>query len=242
MTYLQFLLVFIVPVIGIFIFLKPWANSNVDRRMVLVSIATLSAVAFVYTTPWDNYLVYKGVWNYPNDRVLFSIGFVPFEEYMFFVLQTVMTGLFFFQYSKKFSFLPAGPSAGGAAFWLIVSGAGLFCLFNESTFYLGLILAWASPVLGLQWVFGGKVFERAPAHFLKAVLIPTVYLWICDSIAIYLEIWSISEKFTTGLKLGVLPVEEALFFLITNLLVVQGLWLFVSHRHLSDRLFQPKAG
>ena len=38
---------------------------------------------------------------------------------------------------------------------------------------------------------------------------------------------SISEKYTIGLKVGSLPFEEAVFFFITNLMVSQGVILFV---------------
>ena len=231
MTYLQFLLIFIVPVILLLIFAKPWKRSEVEGRSIVISLILLCAIAFLYTTPWDNFLVFKGVWNYPEDRVLLTIGYVPFEEYLFFVLQTIMTGLLFFLFLRNFRFEMAGPSVGGAIFWFLISAGGLFCLFQDSTFYLGLILSWASPVLAFQWAFGGNAFEKSFAHYLKCVLVPTLYLWLCDSVAIHLNIWSISEKYTTGMKIGVLPLEEALFFLVTDLLVVQGLWLFTVHRY-----------
>ena len=57
------------------------------------SAVVLAALALLYTTPWDNYLVYKGIWTYPSDRVAISIGYVPLEEYSFFVLQTMITVL-----------------------------------------------------------------------------------------------------------------------------------------------------
>ncbi len=55
----------------------------------------LAALALTYTTPWDNYLVYKGIWSYPQGRVLMSLGWVPVEEYSFFVIQTAFTCLWF---------------------------------------------------------------------------------------------------------------------------------------------------
>ena len=48
---------------------------------------------------------------------------------------------------------------------------------------------------------------------------------ICDRLAIGLGIWEISPQYTTGWHLFGLPIEEAVFFLITNLMVVQGLAL-----------------
>ena len=49
-------------------------------------------------------------------------------------------------------------------------------------------------------------------------------------VAITLGIWKLSPTYTTGLTLAGLPIEEGLFFLFTNLFVVQGLilWLWVT--------------
>ena len=60
----------------------------------------LCFVATTYTTPWDNYLVYAGVWGYEGaatgtgqSSVLFTIGLVPVEEYMFFTIETLIVCL-----------------------------------------------------------------------------------------------------------------------------------------------------
>ena len=67
--------------------------------LILIFFQTLSAwkitgrlvtVAFLYTIPWDNMLVYKAGWSYIPDRVLYTIGYVPIEEYAFFVIETVI--------------------------------------------------------------------------------------------------------------------------------------------------------
>lgn len=51
-------------------------------------------IALIYTTPWDNYLVASGVWFYDPARVWnIILGWVPLEEYIFFILQTILTGL-----------------------------------------------------------------------------------------------------------------------------------------------------
>jgi hypothetical protein len=61
--------------------------------------------------------------------------------------------------------------------------------------------------------------------------IPTVYLWIADATAIHLNIWMISEEYTLGINPFGLPVEEATFFLMTNLLVVKGILLVLYGDH-----------
>ncbi len=230
MTYLQFLLIFIVPwlIIETMIFFKKYSDS---KKLFFSGIAFLSVLALVYSTPWDNYLVKIGVWGYPEGRVLGVIGYVPIEEYCFFILQTILTGYFVFFLTKKLSVKNNFKRSNltrlfGSVFFICVILFGIFCLQSDATKYLGLILVWSAPVMLIQWAFGGDyLFNNLPIYSLSIAL-PTLYLWIADAIAIKLNIWSISEKYTTGYKLLNLPIEEAIFFLSTNILVVQGLLLF----------------
>jgi lycopene cyclase domain-containing protein len=80
---------------------------------------------------------------------------------------------------------------------------------------------------------GGGYLVRTWRTWPVAVAVPTLYLWFADRVAIGLGVWTISETFTLGIDLFGLPMEEATFFLVTNLLVVQGLVLFewVLHRY-----------
>ncbi|MEO1646769.1 MAG: lycopene cyclase domain-containing protein, partial [Chloroflexota bacterium] len=76
---------------------KPW----------IVMIA-LCVVAFVYTTPWDNYLVATNVWWYDVNLVSgIVIGWVPIEEYTFFLVQPVMTSLLFIFLAR---YMPTNPT------------------------------------------------------------------------------------------------------------------------------------
>jgi len=226
MTYLTFHLLFILPPILLL------AAAVRPRRNDALLIAALCAIALVYTTPWDNYLVYRNVWDYGPDRVLGTIGYVPVEEYLFFVLQPILTGLVYIALADR---LPAPlPSArpsnrqirryGGATIGLIITGLGAAALTATSTTYLGLILVWSGPVFAGQWfLFGERFLSRS---WLAAILLPTMYLWIADRVAIGDGIWSISDTYTIGLEPFGLPIEEAVFFLMTNVLVVQGIMMF----------------
>lgn len=115
----------------------------------------------------------------------------------------------------------------GVGVYLTLGAAGVLALTFERGLYMGLILAWAAPVLAAQWAFAGPALVRAPGLYAAAVGVPTLYLWVADRIAIGAGIWSISPEYTTGLHLLGLPMEEALFFLVTNALVVQGVVLFL---------------
>ena len=225
MTYLGFHLAFTLPVVAGLWLVRPRDGHPWWPLAVLVGIA------FVYTTPWDNYLVAQGVWTYPADRVLATVGHVPVEEYAFFVIQTVMAGLgFAWLRARAFERVPAPASRRvrryGVALFGAVSLAGLaLTLAGGRGLYLGLLLVWAGPILTFMWAVGGEMLWARRRLIAWAVALPTVYLCLADRAAIALDIWSLTEATRTGVELAGLPLEEALFFLITNTMVVQGLAL-----------------
>ena len=98
MTYFGFLLRFLVIPILLLLFVN-WREKNkptlgFDESKAWRSILLHILIAVVYTTPWDNYLVATGVWYYNPDLVTGIVfGYVPLEEYTFFVLETLMIGL-----------------------------------------------------------------------------------------------------------------------------------------------------
>lgn len=236
MTYAQFLGIFLlVPIALLSAHFKK--SEEYQKKAFIKGILVLIFLAVTYTTPWDNYLVKTKVWWYGPDKVIGTIGYVPIEEYAFFVLQTIMSGLWCFLITRQVPFENKEKHSGfyglGVAFWTLATLIGVVSLFFTNTTYLGLILAWASPIVLIQWIFGGKLILANMKNFLLSVGIPTVFLWFADGIAIHLNIWEISAIKTIGLKAGPLPFEEALFFLMTNLMVVQGLMLFVL---MEDRL------
>jgi lycopene beta-cyclase len=98
----------------------------------------------------------------------------------------------------------------------------------ENLVYLSLLLGWALPVIALHWVFGAPELLARWKLLLVAVAVPTVYLSLADAVAIGSGIWSISEELSIGLRAGSLVFEEALFFLMTNVLVAQTIILFLS--------------
>ena len=96
---------------------------------------------------------------------------------------------------------------------------------------MGLVLSWAAPVIAGMWLYDGETLWRYRRALLYTVGGPTLYLWVADGIAISSEIWIISSEMTLGLSIFALPVEEATFFLVTNLLVVKGILLLLHGNH-----------
>lgn len=233
MTYFVFLLVFLIPPILALTLTLPKPLAGLPSKRPYYALPLVCLIAFVYTTPWDNYLVYRGVWGYGTERVLATIGYVPIEEYAFFLLQPILTGLLLYHLLARYRVESRHYSTSayiiGIVFYFAITVIGFLLLAsgNDLHTYMGLILAWAGPILLGLWIYAGKHFWSLRSVFLLAIGIPTVYLWIADRIAIGLDIWYISDDYSLNWDPLGLPIEEAVFFLVTNILVVQGTLLFL---------------
>ena len=252
MSYFGFLLRFLCIPILIFLAITHWDNKNHRQirgfrngRGVWVAIGVHIILAVVYTTPWDNYLVATGVWYYNPELVTgLLIGYVPIEEYTFFVLETVLSGLWWWFLARRVSRLPEGKEPGVredswpnkqiylssgvlAAVWLIFT-----CLFffgDAKWTYLSITLFWALPAILPQLMFGADILWRYRKLVLLGILIPGAYLSIMDVVALRETTWSISPSQTTGiLFFGILPLEEVVFFFITNVMIIFGMTLLLS--------------
>lgn len=94
--------------------------------------------------------------------------------------------------------------------------------------YLGLILVWAFPFLLLLWSLAYQFLVKLPATSTALpILLPTLYLWVVDTLALKRGTWVIESGTKTGWVLWPgLEIEEAVFFLLTNCLIVFGLVAF----------------
>jgi lycopene cyclase domain-containing protein len=233
MTYLGFLAFFlVVPLLVLSLialrlglFKSKWA---VGALLVHVGLA------IAYTTPWDNYLVATHVWWYDPARVLgITLGWVPLEEYLFFVIQTLFTGLIVLwgiqrwpqaerhAIDPRLRWLPTGAVVGLWLAALIALAAG----WKPAT-YLALELAWALPPIALQLAVGTDLLWRYRWRVGATLAGVTLYLSCADAIAIQSGVWTIDPTQSFHILLGgVLPLEEAVFFLVTNTLIVFGLTL-----------------
>jgi lycopene cyclase domain-containing protein len=252
MTYFGFLALFLlVPIVLLAAYYRWRAPRQAHRRTALLVVGLHVLIALVYTTPWDNYLVATRVWWYDPDLVTgLTIGWVPIEEYTFFILQPIMTGLWLLV--LRAHWLSAGDTApvdngrqrraaviGGVLLWLL-SLAVLFSGWGPGT-YLGLELGWALPPILLQFAFGADILWRQRRLVLTAIAVPTLYLALADALAISSGTWTINpEKSLEFLLGGILPFEELVFFLLTNTLIVFGVTLALApqSRARATRLWQ----
>ncbi|UZJ55327.1 hypothetical protein CBS101457_004647 [Exobasidium rhododendri] len=234
--YSHFHLLFTIPPLAVLYFLATPFLTVLDWHKLYL----LPVIAFVWTTPWDNELVRQEAWWYPTSCVLARVGYVPVEEYAFFILQSLMTTLLTILLTRwniprtssnhaLARFLPLLPASAIAA--------GLYTLFKHeeghvSRYYLSMIAWWASMPLMLLWwgtsqswaslIRGGQFKVWA-----LSVVLPTLYLCSADVYALRRGTWHISERRSLQIFLAPdLPIEEAFFFLMTNLILVSACFAF----------------
>lgn len=193
-------------------------------------------LAITYTTPWDSYLIHQEIWTYEPGKVLGTFLKIPFEEYFFFIIQTIIGCLFTSFVLKTMKARTDHVMTLGKRHFVIL--LSLIALIAVTFFslnpapeyrYLYLVTFWALPVLVMQWTLGLSVLKREKGPWLLTVVLLTSYFCAADSFAIFKKIWVFPPHTISGIELfGILPIEEGLFFLATNLMVVQGYILFTT--------------
>lgn len=230
LSYLEFHAVFTVPVLLGLWYLAPRYDSP-RRRRAAAGLAILVAIAYAYTTPWGSYMIRNEVWWYGDGAVAARYLDIPVGEYMFFALQTLIAGLYLhvrgFDATFRNGDLDWLPRMAGTLVGLGMFAGGLFLVaFDDSYLYLGGLVAWVGPVIALQWAVGGGYLVREARPWVEAALVPSIYLWVIDRLAIGMGAWTISDAHTVGVAVLGLPIEEIFFFVSASLMTVIGLVLF----------------
>jgi lycopene cyclase domain-containing protein len=243
MTYFDFLLKFLaIPLVILLVMTlidrrqnKP-VSGFLSGRSVWLAICLHVLLALLYTTPWDNYLVATRVWYYNKGLISgIILGWVPIEEYCFFVLETFLTGLWWWYLIRKIKvtseFRPRkntrviSTTSLGAAWILCIM---VFISGWKPGTYLSLIVAWALPPIMLQLAYGADILWHNRKLIALAIVPVFLYISTADAIAISSGIWTINSARSLGFLIGPLPIEEAVFFLSTTMIIVFGLALFLA--------------
>lgn len=245
MTYFGFLLRFLfLPILVMLIitWLDKRANRQApgfDNKKVPLIIAVHVLLALAYTTPWDNYLVATGVWYYNPALVTgITIGYVPIEEYTFFVVETVLAGLWWWFLARRLSppkgdFKPSRKVRLVAFSLLLITWMFFTYQFfagTETWNYLGIIFFWALPAIFPQFLFGADLLWHYRKLVFWSIFPLGFYLSAMDIVALRATTWQISKSQTLGINFfGILPIEEVAFFFITTVLIGFGMTLMLSN-------------
>lgn len=208
------------------------APSSEFMKKTIKKTGLLCVLAVVWTTPWDNYLIMSGVWSYPENHVLFVIGYVPIEEYTFFVLQTILVAMVWL-WQGKVETIPhfkrdrSGYYIVGLCVFAIMMLVSLYLITTNLGLYLGLISLWCAPILAVEWFFGAYALMAQRDAWQRPLMISFIFLCLVDRWAIRNGCWTIAQSSTLP-QFDWLPVEEAWFFLLTSTMVIWGLQLFMN--------------
>jgi len=245
MTYFGFLLKFIIIPILILSALtwqefrraRPSQGFDIAKTPRIIAVHIL--LALIYTTPWDNYLVATGVWNY-NPALVSGIilGYVPLEEYTFFILETLLTGLWWWFLARRLSLPHTEDFKPSVRTRLVSSGILLIAWFlftwllffgSDSWKYLSITLFWALPPIFPQILFGADILWHYRKLVMWTILPMSLYLSFADIAALRATTWAISSTQTLDLVcFNILPLEEVIFFFITNTLICFGMTLMLA--------------
>ena len=256
MAYLEFLLLFIgIPAVFFVVLIAILRRLGYELPNSLQAWPAIPVVgghvllALLYTTPWDNYLVATRVWWYDPDLVLgITLGYVPLEEYLFFVGQTSLLGLallaaarllprpaLVFRSRPRLRLLSAGLTL---SLWLL--GVLLLGTGQPPATYLGLELAWGMVPISIQLAFGADILWHYRGAVLWTLLPGTFLLSLADAFAIRSGTWTIDPQQSLGFAFGgVLPLEESIFFLLTTSMVVFGVTLVIAKQSHERALWIP---
>ncbi len=237
MTYLRFHLIFNLPLLIVLAAVTgtvPWTAEEFEAfGWVLLAV-------MIFTTPWDNLAAKWGIWGFPREKFSLRIGYLPVEEYAFFLLQSAnvmlaVRGLFHF-----FPDWALGQETTIGKWTLICLAASVipWALVALQLRWLrrtagprvnyAIHLAWFLPVVYAQWVLAPPLFWHHAGLLALVTAAFGVYYTLADLVAVRAGTWFFDDKQITGVKLGgVLPWEEVAFFFLTSLLVAQSYLLLL---------------
>jgi lycopene cyclase domain-containing protein len=237
MTYLRFHLIFNLPVLIVLAACTgtvPWSVEEIEA-LGLVLLAVM-----VFTTPWDNLAAKWGIWGFPREKYSLRLGYLPIEEYAFFLLQSLNVML---AVRALFHFFPdweLGPETDIGKWTLICLAASVIPWifvaiqlrwlrrhFGARVNY-AIHLAWFLPVIYVQWIVAPPLFWAHAGLLALVTAAFGLYYTLADLAAVRAGTWFFDEKQITGAKLGgILPWEEIAFFFLTSLLVAQSYLLLL---------------
>ncbi len=231
LTYLRFHLIFNLPLLAVLGLLGGTAWSAGE----MAAAGWVLLAVMVFTAPWDNLAAKWGIWGFPREKYWRRLGYLPVEEYAFFVLQSLNVIL---AVRALFRFFPdwilgLETSLSSRALLLLGASAVVWVLAAGQARWwrrragprvnYALHLAWFLPVVYAQWVIAPGLFGAHAGVLASVTGFFGVYYTLADLAAVRAGTWFFDEKQITGVKLfGVLPWEEIAFFFLTSLLVAQS--------------------
>ena len=89
MTYCEFHLIFNVPLLFLLFLLARPRLTRAHWKWIGVVIL----IVLGFAVPWDSWAVHRKIWDFNGSQTWPRIGWLPIEEYLFFIFATVEASL-----------------------------------------------------------------------------------------------------------------------------------------------------
>lgn len=204
---------------------------------VLLPLLALNGIVVLFTFPWDNTAIRWGVWDFPEDRLLFRIDRLPIEEIAFFILQTLQVSFLTLALCAlvplRHNYHPHLTNETLASAGVLIAAWAIVGVMTRSwrsrkrhITYAWHLLYWFAPVIIVQWIIAGDLLHARMYQIVAATMIVGSILSVSDIWAVKKGIWFFDHSQVTGHYIArILPWEEVAFFYTTSLLVSQSILL-----------------
>jgi len=194
---------------------------RVKAKQVLIMLVV---IALLQAAVWDNYGASLGIWVFDQRNMFLDsnvmLGLpVPGEEYLWILNDTLFSYAFTLRLWTEFGAgrppAAVSPVARKVGFIVLISSALIgvaFLAFLPSTYaFLGISLAFFCPFIAWQWAQSSAVFLGYWKVWLASWLVPGLWTYLADCIAVNQGIWVFDyDKFTSGIWIGGLVQPEVL--------------------------------
>lgn len=221
-TYIQLQLAFMILPMLILIFVpKRILHSSPHlHKYAWIFGAIMFFASLAQGATWDNFGASKGIWIFDSENMIGHIEFIPVEEYFCIINAMLITTIFTM---RVWTWKTDNPSRfkvssvpGNWLRYIIIAlflGLGVigwrFLLSGEDKYlFWGVNLGFFAPFYALEWAVGYQSFMRHRMPWLISWIVPGIYMYLFDSLAVNQGIWIFDYKFTTNTWLfGCINIE-----------------------------------
>ncbi len=231
LTYFKLHFFVLLPVFGL-LFLPPMPLKYEPKEIKIIgyiSPVIIAIAAVIFSSFWDNYIASKGVWSFDEAEMIGVIGHIPLEEYFWFVDHTLLSSCFVLALwsTRKRQPLPTADDTRmplriiGTLIFFFLMAIGLWLLRFDKALFVGVVLAFFCPVIGILWFFGGHILLQQRREVLTAIGLVSLYVLLIDAWAVNTGVWAFNPQFMTGIRLfGVTDWSQIMIYGWATVIVV----------------------
>ena len=239
LTYVQLQAVFMIIPMFLLIFLprRLLHSSPHLHKWAWIFGSIMFVASLIQGATWDNLGAKYGIWIFDKANMIGYIGFIPVEEYFCIVNDMLLTTLFALQVwtfrmdhpdlCKESKSIMAWPKYLIIVIFLLLGALGWKFLIEgkEQYLFFGIVLGFFFPFFALEWAVGYKSFMKWKLPWLASWLIPGLYMYLFDSLAVNQGIWIFDYKFTTNTWIfRSINLEVFLVYISISKAVAQPIW------------------